>query len=415
MKMKRNDLFRIAVRRFAPFESAIQKQWEAFTSANTVDLQLDAASFDLHPLSSTLFAERGLEQGEWDVAFVSTDWIAAGAEAGCFVDLSSFIESDPPDDYMAGWSESLLRMQRTGQAVYGFPYHNGPECLLLRKDLFDNPKEQHEYQRRYGTRLEIPRTWSEFHRIARHFHRPLEGLYGTAFAAYPDGHNTVYDFLLQLWSRGGELFNATGEIHFATPKAIEALEFYRGILNDAGAVHPASRAMDSVKAGIAFMAGELAMAVNWFGFGAMAETLESSQVRGRVDVAAVPFEKGGSSVSLNSYWLLVIGKGSPHRELAYRFIKHCLSKPMDKLLTLEGGIGCRRSTWSDNEITTKIPIFTMLEGLHSTARELPSRSDWPHIASCVDSVMLDVMDTEESIASILGRADRTLRDNPRGG
>ena len=31
------------------------------------------------------------------------------------------------------------------------------------------------------------------------------GRYGTVFAAFPDGHNTLYDFALQLWSRGGEL------------------------------------------------------------------------------------------------------------------------------------------------------------------------------------------------------------------
>jgi len=39
--------------------------------------------------------------------------------------------------------------------------------------------------------------------------------------------------------------------------------------------------------------------------------------------------------------MLSLAAGSQHPELGYEFIRHCASKRMDKLLTLEGGIGCR--------------------------------------------------------------------------
>jgi multiple sugar transport system substrate-binding protein len=400
----RDRQFRIAVRRFAPFESAIRKQWEIFAESYGTDLTLVADAFDLHPLYESLFTRKGLLLGAWDITFMSTDWIAAASEAKCLVDLSELLRSDPPVDYPYGWTESLLRMQRIGDAVYGVPYHNGPECLLVRKDLFENPAEQQAYRELYGVPLAAPKTWKEFHRIARFFHRPERGIFGTAFATYPDGHNTVYDFLLQLWSRGGELIDADDVVRFDSPQAIEALTFYRDILNDQTAIHPACREMDSVRSGIAFAAGEIAMMVNWFGFGAMAETMESSSVRGCVDITAVPAGEGGEPVSINSYWLLAIGKGSPHRDIAYKFIKHCSSSAMDKLLTLEGAIGCRKSTWSDAEVQAIVPAYSRLEELHSMARELPGRSDWPKIAARIDRVMLEVMNSDEPIPSIVKRA-----------
>jgi len=403
--MSRDRKLRIAVRKFDPFESAIRKQWEIFSRTTGDDITLEAVAFDLHPLYQSLFEQRGLQLGEWDIAFVSTDWIAAASEANCLVDLSDLLQSDPPQDYPNEWTESLLRMQRIGDAVYGIPYHNGPECLLLRKDLFEDASKRKYYEDLYGATLAVPKTWKEFHRLARFFHRPEDGVYGTAFAAYPDGHNTVYDFLLQLWTRGGELIDADGIVRFDTPQAIEALIFYREILNDTMAIHPACRQMDSVRSGIAFADGQIAMMVNWFGFGAMAETLESSRVRGCVQMTTVPAGEGGRSVSLNSYWLLAIGKGSRHRDTAYKFIKHCMSREMDKLSTLEGAIGCRRSTWSDTEVQAIVPGYSRLEELHSTARELPRRSDWPDIAARIDHVMLSVMDSDEPIHSIVKRAD----------
>jgi multiple sugar transport system substrate-binding protein len=55
--MKRSQQFRIAIRKFAPFESAIQKQWAAFEAVQQTGLQLDPVALDLHPLSNTLIDE----------------------------------------------------------------------------------------------------------------------------------------------------------------------------------------------------------------------------------------------------------------------------------------------------------------------------------------------------------------------
>ncbi|MER3486474.1 MAG: ABC transporter substrate-binding protein, partial [Chloroflexota bacterium] len=156
---------------------------------------------------------------------------------------------------------------------------------------------------RYGEPLAVPTNWSQFERVARFFTRPERGVYGTIFAAFPDGHNTVYDFCLQLWTRGGELTDAAGTPTLDTPQARAALDFYRQLVNDRSVTPPGLTEIDSVKSGERFATGSIAMMVNWFGFAAVCEQ-PGCPVKGKVGVAPVPAGEGGQSTSLIVYWLL---------------------------------------------------------------------------------------------------------------
>jgi multiple sugar transport system substrate-binding protein len=395
--MSSRNTFRVAIRKFGPFEAAVEKAWASFQKVEKCDLKLQADSLDLHPLSETIFDNDDLRKGNVDIAFVVTDWIATCHERGILLDLAPMIKANPPDDYPQGWTKSLLGFQQIGSQILGLPYHDGPECLIYRKDLFEDPAERANYLARYGSELRLPQTWDEFRQIAQFFTRPEKNLYGTVFAAYPDGHNTVYDFCLQLWTRGGEIFDSSQKMHLDTPHAAEALEFHRAILNDKSAVHPQSRDFDSVKSGMAFAMGEVAMMINWFGFAAMCETIPESKVKGKVAIDTIPHAPGCPSASLNVYWVLAIGAGCPHPDLAYRFLRHCASAPMDKLLTLEGGIGCRKSTWSDAEVNRIIPFYRSLEALHGTARELPRLSNWAELATVIDELVVATINSSRPV------------------
>ncbi len=391
--MNRSETFRIAVRKYPPFEEAIRAQWQAFARETQTTLALDLVSLDLSDLEHALFGSGGMVRGDWDVAFVATDWISAMHAQGAAVDLAPMLAQEPPPGFPDAWSPSLLRLQRMGPAVLGVPYHDGPECLIFRRDVFE----------RHG--LIPPTTWTEFHRIARLLQDEGAGLYGTGFAAFPDGHNSVYDFLLQLWTRGGELFDADGRLHFQTAEANEALSFYRDLLADSGAVHPACGTLDSVALGKLFTEGALAMMVNWFGFASYAHTAADSGVRGQVEMAAIPSGTGGRSASLNVYWILALAAGSPHRKLAWQFLRHTQAPAMDLLTSTAGAIGCRRSTWADPTLNAAIPFYHQLEALHRTAREIPQRPDWPRIARAIDALVTATLQTARPIATLLAQAD----------
>jgi len=380
--------FRVAVRAFPPFESAIRKQWESFESEARTGLRLEAVPLDLHSLHAALFGNSG---AIWDAAFVVTDWVSEAAASHAVLDLGPFLASAAPDGYPDAWPPSLLRFQQVDGRVLGLPYHDGPECLIYRKDLFEE------------NGLRPPENWTEFHRIARQLHCPSQNRYGAVFAAYPDGHNTVYDFCLQLWSRGGELFDSARRPRLNTEPAREALRFYREILRDRSAVHPGCLEFDSVKSGYAFARGEVALMVNWFGFAAMCETASESRVRGRVAVAGLP-----AGVSLNVYWTLAIPASCTRPETSWQFLRHCASAEMDKLLTLEGGIGCRKSSWEDADVNRVIPLYREMERLHAGARELPRMAQWARIASVIDALVLEAIRSDRAEPELLAEAQERI-------
>ncbi len=397
------ESFRIAVRKFGPFESAIARIWQSYQQTNAVTLTLEAHALDLNPLYDTLLARGGLKDGTWDVAFLPTDWLPEAVEEEAVLDLAPYMRREPIQDYPEGWAPSLTRFQHFGNAVYAVPYHDGPECFIYRRDLFEDEREQQEFASSAGYPLAPPRTWKQFYDIARFFTRPDQDLYGTVFAAYPDGHNSVYDFCLQLWSRDGDLLNDRGQVTLETPAAREALEFYRRIVRDPGATHPRPDEIDSVKSGEIFTEGKVAMMVNWFGFAAVCEQPDS-RVKGKVAISEIPSADEGDGVSLSVYWTLAIGSGSRHKQAAYSFLRHACSPEMDKLTTLEGGIGCRLSTWNNPEVNRQIPFYHRLTELTSGARTLPRLRHFPVLAHLIDGMVQQAIHTDTPTEVLLREA-----------
>jgi multiple sugar transport system substrate-binding protein len=78
---------------------------------------------------------------------------------------------------------------------------------------------------------------------------------------------------------------------------------------------------------------------------------------------------------------------------------------MDRLTTLSGAIGCRRSTWRDVEVNRQIPFYHRIEQLHEYAREIPQRADWPRLAAIIDELVTATITSDTSIAELLQQAD----------
>lgn len=374
---------RVALRAFPPFQTAISKQFDDFVRVSGADARLETVAMDLNPLHDAVIGSGGLGDGRWDIAFINTDWLAEAQAAGLLENLDPHMAASPIDDFPHGWSPSLTTMQRFADGFWGMPYHDGPECLIYRRDLIDV----------------VPTTWQEFHAAARAHHAPDEGRYGTVLALFPDGHNSFYDFCIHIWSRGGEPFDADGRPDFTGPEAHAALDFLRDLAGDAGAIAPNARDLDSVQSGLLFAEGKVALMANWFGFAAYADTAAESRVRGLVDIAPLP-----GNVSLNVFWLLAIGAGSAHKDLAWQFLRHCATAPMDRLTTTEGAIGVRRSTWADAEVNAGVPYYHRLDWLHEHARQMPMSPRLAEISRVVDDLMTAATTTDRPTHELLAEA-----------
>jgi len=402
------EKIRIAVRKFSPFESTLQKLWDAFCLKNNIQIDVEMIPLELHDLYEETITKKGLKNGKWDIAHLNTDWIFDAANEKAVLDLTSFINQNPPQDYPQGWHQSLLNLQQINGGTYGLPFHDGPECLIYRKDLFEDITEKENFKKQFGYELFPPKTWEQFNQIASFFNRPDNNLYGCVFASYPDGHNMVFDFCLQLWTRGGSLLDHQDKININHNQAIEALDYYRKIVNNSHAVHPGSKNFGSVEAGMAFAEGQAAMAINWFGFASMCEVIEESKVKGIVDITELPHDENHKTASLNVYWLYTIGIGSKNKALAYDFLRFATTAKSDKLLTTEGGIGCRKSTWKDTEINKTIPYYHKLQMLHENALTLPQTPIWPKVTELIDQMVLKAIETDISSKTLLEETQQNI-------
>jgi multiple sugar transport system substrate-binding protein len=455
----------IAIRRFADFEDSMREQVQAFVAA-TGEPEPTFAAFDLHGLHNALFAQGGLADGTFDLALFSTDWIAEARAAGVLEELSPHLLHTPhvypgahpgahpgaqtghtldwgpdrpvdwPVDWPEGWPASLTRPCIHHGLTDTIPWHDGPEALLYRADRFADPAEQAAYLARFGEPLAPPRTWNQFLQIARFFTRPDQNQWGTLVAAYPDGHNTLYDLTLLLWSHGGDwaanaASNATGNaagestakpnggpgsparpVTLDTPAMAAALTFYRTLVTDPALCHPRSPRLASTETGDVFTGGEAVMMVNWFGFAARSERADSP-IRGRVALAPIPrvsLQPESPSVSLSAFWVLALGRGSRRKQQAARLLRFLMQPAQDLRLLPHGAVPVRLSTWRDPAVQAQYPPYAHLESLSLGARTLPQSVQLPRLAALADHLTQQAITTQIPIPFILQKAQRDFAD-----
>jgi len=357
-------------------------------------------------LYQRMVAGGGVFDGQADIMLVLTDWLPELIARGGLRPLDAFLAVDPPDDWPHGWSPSMLTLQRdaAGQ-VYGLPYHDGPEMFHYRADLFADPGEQAAFRAGTGRELRPPVTWDEFLEVARFFTRPEQGQYGVVVAGLNDGHNTVYDFMIQLWSRGGRLLDERGQPAFHDAVGHAALQFYVDLVTTAGVTPPETFALDSLAAGEAYAAGRAAMMLNWAGFMAVAQ-LPPSRIIDRSRCGPIPRGSGagGRHASLNVYWVLGICAGSRQPELAWQFLRNTASAAMDRITSLSGGSGVRLSTWNDPAVRAQFQYYETIEEVHRGIDTLPAIPQYPAMNDVLNRMVWRAAQREVSVAQALADA-----------
>ena len=99
-----------------------------------------------------------------------------------------------------------------------------------------------------------------------------------------------------------------------------------------------------------------------------------------------------------------VASGSPHKGLAYDFIRFCVSRENDRSHPRNGIIGCRKSTWNDNEVNSFIPYYRKLAEIHENAKEFPCIPHWPQWVEFIDTAVLNVINTDKPVKDILDQA-----------
>ena len=128
---------RLIGRKFIGFEKALERQAQAFAEIGGTEVELNF--LEAEELYQRMVAGDGCTSGEYDLFLTVTDWYPTLIAGSAVRGLNAFIEQEPPPDWHSGWPASLLSLQRDEAGeLFGMPYHDGPEMLIYRRDLFES-------------------------------------------------------------------------------------------------------------------------------------------------------------------------------------------------------------------------------------------------------------------------------------
>lgn len=339
--------------------AAAAVSWEERT-CGTVNV-IEFPFGELYPKFLTAMSQ---ETGDFDVIGFIPAWLP---------DFSTYLSSMPSDlQEGSNWDDIhpvyRERLMTWNGEVKSATMDGDMHMLNLRADLLENPDEQSAFEAAYGYALAAPVTWAQYYDQAEFFHRPDDGLYGTA-EAYRRGGQQFWYFFSHAASytnhpdNPGSMFfdPETMEAQINNPGWLRALEEYkRGLdFNPPGALNNGSGDVRPLYAG-----GTVAMNIDWADSGVLGST--EGSIEGHVRTAMLP----GSTEIWNhvsdewdSYdevvhspflafggWQLAVPADSENPEAAWDFVAEVISPEVSgrAIVTANSGVNPYRFSHYQN-------------------------------------------------------------------
>ena len=245
---------------------------------------------------------------QFDVAMIGMYEAPQFGQNGSLVDLTPLASADS-----AYKLDDVIPSVRNGLSVdgklYAAPFYAESSFLMYRKDVL----------KKAGVTMPAQPTWAEVADIARKVNSP--DMAGICLRGKPGWGDLGASFTTVLDTFGGTWWSANsdgsiGKAMVDQPEFKEALDFYVGLIHDAGESDAANASFNECLS--QYKDGKVAM---WYDATVAAGLLEAddSPVKGKNGYAPAPVNKTDASGWLWS-WALAIPKTSSNQDAAWKFI-----------------------------------------------------------------------------------------------
>jgi sorbitol/mannitol transport system substrate-binding protein len=289
---------------------------------------------------------------QFDVAMIGMYEAPQFGANGSLVDLTPEATKDP--SYKL---DDLLPTVRNGLSsdgkLYASPFYGESSFLMYRKDVLDKA----------GVSMPANPTWDQVAQIARKVNTPdMAGIclrgkpgWGDLGASFTTVLNT---FGATWWSANSD--GSIGKAQIDQPQFKQALNFYVGLINDAGEKDAANASFNECLS--QYKDGKVAM---WYDATVAAGLLEAddSPVKGKNGYAAAPVKETKSSNWLWS-WSLAIPKTTSKQDIAWKYVSFATGPDYIKQAgtKIDGGWaaippGTRKSTYEIPEYKKAAEAF----------------------------------------------------------
>ncbi|MEX0430421.1 ABC transporter substrate-binding protein [Spiribacter insolitus] len=299
--------------------------WAAWDPANAlIELSKDFEEQSGHNMSFEFvpwpnFADRMLNElnsgGELcDLMIGDSQWIGLGAEAGHYVKLNEFFNAEgiSMDDFIPATVAGYSEWPKGTPNYWALPAFGDVVGWTYRKDWFERPELQAEFQETYGRELDVPATLEELKDIAEFFQgREIDGntVYGAAIYTERGSEGITMGATNALYNYGFEYGSPDNPYildgYVNSEGAVEGLEFYKELYDCC--TPPGSSNWYMSETIDAFKSGQVALQMN-FAFiwpGVHADPNVGAEKAGYFPNPAGPAgqyaQLGGQGISVVSY------------------------------------------------------------------------------------------------------------------
>ena len=343
-------------------DKSITLGWAAWDPANAlVELSKDftkqtgiEVKFEFVPWTN--FADRmlnELNQGgkTFDVLIGDSQWIGGGAVYGHYVKLNDFFDKEgiSMDDFLAPTVYGYSTWPKGSPNYYALPAFGDANAWVYRKDWFSKPELQEEFKKKYGYKLDAPKTWTQLMDIAKFFQgRTIDGKkrYGVAIFTERGSEGITMGVTAAMYAWNFQYedpkkpYQMEGFVN--SPQAVEALEFYKELYE---CCTPPGHSDAYMVANLdAYDSGQVAMQMNWYAFFPGINKSENVGF-GKTGFFSNPDQLtsgatlGGQGMSVVSY--------SDKKDLALQYIKWFAQPEVQKKWWSLGGYSCHKAVLMD--------------------------------------------------------------------
>lgn len=345
--------------------------WAAWDPANAlVELSKDFEAQSGHTMHFEFvpwpnFADRMLNELNsggrlCDLLIGDSQWIGGAAENGQYLKLNDFFDANgiSMDDFIPATVTGYSEWPKNSPNYWALPAFGDVVGWTYRKDWFERPELQAEFEEKYGRPLAVPATLAELKDIAEFFqNRTIDGktVYGAAIYTERGSEgitmgatNALYNFGFE-YQNPGQPYDLPGFVN--SESAAQGLEFYKSLYD---CCTPPGASDWYMSENIdAYKSGQVALQMN-FAFIWPGVEADPNVGGGKSGYFPNPAGPGGHFAQLGGQGISVVAN-TEHQEAALAYIKWFAEPEVQKKWWSMGGYSALKSVVEDPSFVTSQP------------------------------------------------------------
>lgn len=327
---------------------------------NLTGIEVDTKVVNYHYFYDEIINNYKDTEEPYDVFMYSMSWLPVFASEHMLHDVTESVKA-----LKTKFFENALEYYGAyDERYYGIPFLYGPQVLYYRKDLFEDPVLQAEYEKVSNISLRPPMTLKEFNSIADFFTNKTNAIpYGITIPAEFSAC-LVQEIYLRLLAFGGKIFDKQGNVCLDSEQTLKAyINFMRSIKY----AKPDYRQENDASAVEAFMNGETAMLITY-----PTNFMDVTDLRRSSAIGSIGYHIVPGRVPLLGGWGLGISSKSHQKDASMEFLRWTCDEQVASYMTLLGGQPAVTSAYTNDALVELYPWLQLYHSINQYAKPIIS-------------------------------------------